>query len=214
MSKEQLIKEAKEAIINYDEEAAKAVAQKAIAEGIDLVELINEGYTAGMAQIGEMFANEEIPLPIVMVAADAMQAAIDILEPHIPKQTTEKRGVVVIGTIEGDIHDIGKNIVATMLKVSGFEVHNLGRDVPPKVFVEKAKELNADIICTSTLMTTTMIGQKLVEEELRKAGLRDRIKTMVGGAPVNQNWADKIGADAYGPDANAAVRLARELLQK
>ncbi len=214
MSKEELVKQAIQAVLDGDEDAAVDVANKVIAEGINPVEIINEGFTPGMSKVGDGFANEEIPLPGVLVAAEAMTKAIEIMEPHIPKESVAaKLGTVVIGTIEGDIHDIGKRIVATMLRVYGFEVEDLGRDVPIDKFVEKAKELKADIVGSSSLMTTTMGGQRLLEEALRKAGIRDKLKTMVGGAATTQEWANKIGADCYAEDANDTVRKAKELLK-
>ena len=214
MSKEDLLKEAKKAVLEGDEEAAEAMAHKVIAEGINPVEIINEGLSPAMTEVGDGFANEEIPLPGVLVAAEAMTRAIAIMEPHIPKdEVAEKLGTVVIGTVEGDIHDIGKRIVATMLKVYGFEVHDLGRDVPIDVFVEKAKELKPDILGSSSLMTTTMGGQKILEEKLREAGIRDNFKTMIGGAATTQEWADKIGCDCYAEDANDTVLKAKELIK-
>ena len=214
MSKEDLLKEARQAVIEGDEEAAEAMANKVIAEGINPVEIINEGLSPAMAEVGDGFANEEIPLPRVLIAAEAMTKAIEIMEPHIPKEdVAEKLGTVVIGTVEGDIHDIGKRIVATMLKVYGFEVHDLGRDVPIDVFVEKAKELKPDILGSSSLMTTTMGGQKILEEKLRAAGIRDNFKTMIGGAATTQEWADKIGCDCYAEDANDTVLKAKELIK-
>ena len=214
MSKEDLLKQARQAVIEGDEEAAEAVAKKVIAEGINPVEIINEGLSPAMTEVGDGFANEEIPLPGVLVAAEAMTRAIEIMEPHISKEeVAETLGTVVIGTVEGDIHDIGKRIVATMLKVYGFEVHDLGRDVPIDVFVEKAKELKPDILGSSSLMTTTMVGQKILEEKLRAAGLRDNFKTMIGGAATTQEWADKIGCDCYAEDANDTVLKAKELIK-
>lgn len=214
MSKEDLIKLARQSVLDGDEEAAESVANKIIAEGINPVEIINEALSPAMTEVGDGFAKEEISLPGVLVAAEAMTKAIEILEPHIPVQeVTEKQGTVVIGTIEGDIHDIGKRIVATMLKVYGFEVHDLGRDVPIDVFVEKVKELNPDIVGTSSLMTTTMAGQKILEEKLRAAGVRDNIKTMIGGAATTQEWANKIGCDCYAEDANDTVLKAKELIK-
>lgn len=213
MSKEDLLKKSKQALLDGDEDMAAAVANQVLAEGISPLEIINEGFSAGMTEVGEGFAREEIPLPGVLVAAEAMTKAIEILEPHIPKdEVVEPLGRAVIGTVEGDIHDIGKRILCTILRVYGFEVTDLGRDVPINVFVEKTKELNADIVGSSALMTTTMIGQKLVEEELKKAGLRDKVKTMIGGAAATQDWADKIGADCYAEDANDAVPKAKELI--
>jgi trimethylamine corrinoid protein len=214
MSKEDLLKEAKRAVFEGDEEAAEAMAKKVIAEGINPVEIINEGLSPAMTEVGDGFANEEIPLPGVLVAAEAMTKAIEIMEPHIAKEeVAETLGTVVIGTVEGDIHDIGKRIVATMLKVYGFEVHDLGRDVPIDVFVEKAKELKPDILGSSSLMTTTMGGQKILEEKLRAVGIRDNFKTMIGGAATTQEWADKIGCDCYAEDANDTVLKAKELIK-
>jgi trimethylamine corrinoid protein len=143
-----------------------------------------------------------------------MQDAMDVLDPHIPRQDVkEKMGVVVIGTVQGDIHEIGKRIVGTMLEVYGFEVHDLGADVPIETFIEKAKELKADIVATSALMTTTMMSQKKLEEALKEAGMRDSVKTMVGGAAVTQEWADSIGADGYGQDVTEAVEEAKQLVK-
>ena len=214
MSKEDLLKQARQAVMEGDEDAAVAMAHKVIAEGINPVEIINEGLSPAMTEVGDGFANEEIPLPGVLVAAEAMTKAIEIMEPHIAKEeVAETLGTVVIGTVEGDIHDIGKRIVATMLKVYGFEVHDLGRDVPIDVFVEKAKELKPDILGSSSLMTTTMGGQKILEEKLRAAGLRDNLKTMIGGAATTQEWADKIGCDCYAEDANDTVLKAKELIK-
>lgn len=218
MSEEEVVRQlcrlAREAVLSFEDDEGLRVAEKTIAAGINPLRIINEGFTPAMIEIGELFSQEEISLPQVIVAAENMLAAVKILEPHIPAGSSEeKAGVVVIGTCAGDIHDIGKGIVATMLRISGFEVYDLGRDVPPAKFVEKAREVNADIIASSTLMTTTMMGQKAIEEELRKAGLRQKIKTMVGGAPVNQNWANKIGADAYGENASEAVQKAKELAE-
>jgi trimethylamine corrinoid protein len=214
MSKEDLLKEARQAVVEGDEEAAAAMANKVIEEGINPVEIINEGLSPAMTEVGDGFANEEIPLPGVLVAAEAMTKAIEIMEPHIPKEeVAESLGTVVLGTIEGDIHDIGKRIVATMLKVYGFDVHDLGRDVPIDEFVEKAKELKPDILGSSSLMTTTMGGQKILEEKLREAGIRDNFKTMIGGAATTQEWADKIGCDCYAEDANDTVLKAKELIK-
>jgi trimethylamine corrinoid protein len=214
MSKEDLLKQAKQAIMEGDEEAAEAMAYKVIAEGINPVEIINEGLSPAMTEVGDGFANEEIPLPGVLVAAEAMTVAIKIMEPHIPKEEIATTlGTVVLGTVEGDIHDIGKRIVATMLNVYGFEVHDLGRDVPIDVFVEKAKELKPDILGSSSLMTTTMVGQKILEEKLREVGIRDNLKTMIGGAATTQEWADKIGCDCYAEDANDTVLKAKELIK-
>jgi trimethylamine corrinoid protein len=213
MSLEEILKEAEQAVFEGDEEAAAKVAEKVINEGLNPIDIINKGFTAGMHRVGDLFDKEEIPLPAVLIAAEAMTRAIEILGPHIPKdEVPQKTGKVVLGTIEGDIHDIGKRIVATMFRVSGFDVTDLGRDVPVKAFVEKAKDLDADIVGSSSLMTTTMAGQKILEEELRKAGIRDNLKTMVGGAATTAAWADRIGADCYAEDSKDAVLKAKELM--
>lgn len=212
MSKESILKKAIEAVIDGDEDAAVAVAKQAIAEGINPVEIISEGLTVGMTTIGDLFNSEEISLPFVIVAAEAMTKAIEVLEPYIPVESQAKKiATVVIGTVIGDIHDIGKGIVATMLKVYGFEVHDLGRDVPVQAFIDKAIEVNADIIASSTLMTTTLLGQKEIQEAIEAAGLK--VKTMVGGAATNQQWANKIGASAYCENSTDAIQKAKEFFQ-
>jgi len=214
MSREDLIKAALKAVVDGDEEAAVDIAKKVIAEGLDPVDFISEGLAKGMITVGDLFAKEEYALPQVLLSAGAMQQAMDLLDPHIPRQDVKKkRGVVVIGTVQGDIHEIGKRIVGTMLEVYGFEVHDLGADVPIEKFIEKAKEFKADIVATSALMTTTMMSQKKLEEALKEAGLRDSVKTMVGGAAVTKEWADSIGADGYGQDVTEAVDAAKQLVK-
>ena len=214
MSKEDLINAALKAVVEGDDDAAEDVANKVIAEGLDPLEMISEGLAKGMIKVGDLFAREEYALPQVLLSASAMQKAMDLLDPHIPrKDAKEKAGVVVIGTVQGDIHEIGKRIVGTMLEVYGFEVHDLGADVSIETFIEKARELNADIVATSALMTTTMMSQKKLEVALKEAGLRDRVKTMVGGAAVTQDWANSIGADGYGQDVTEAVDAAKKLVK-
>ncbi len=213
MNRENLIKEAIQSVVNGDEDAAATVANRVIAEGLSPIEVINEGFALGMIKVGDLFAKEAYALPEVLLSADAMQKAIDLLTPHIPREAVKKKlGIVVIGTVQGDIHDIGKRIVATMLEVYGFEVHDLGRDVPIEKFIEKTKEVNADIVAASALMTTTMVGQKLLQEALHEAGIRDKVKLMVGGAAVTQEWADQIGADGYAEEVTEAVEKARKFM--
>ena len=213
MSRENLIKESIQSVIKGDEDAAIKVANAVIAEGLNPVDIISEGFAKGMITVGDLFENEEYALPEVLLSADAMQAALDLLSPHIPREEVEKKlGTVVIGTVQGDIHDIGKRIVATMLEVYGFEVHDLGRDVPLENFIEKVTEVNADIVAASALMTTTMVAQKMLHEALQEAGIRDRVKLMVGGAAVTQEWADKIGADGYAEEVTEAVKKAKQLV--
>jgi len=198
-------------VLAIDEEGSAAVAQEALDSGLDPVELLQEGFTVGMRRAGELFEAEEMSLPEMIIAADAMLAAFDILEKAIPEdQEMESLGTVVIGTIEGDVHDIGKTIVGTLLGVSGFEVHDLGRDVTISEFVRVAKETGANLVGSSALMTTTMVGQQKLEAALEEAGLRGKVKTMVGGAAATQHWADKIGADVYAESATEAVQRAKE----
>ena len=213
MTEEELLVAAGEAIIATDEDRARALAQQAVSMGLDPIKVINEGFSPGMRRVGDLFERGQMFLPEVIIASEAMVAAVAILEENLPQEQKDKKaGIAVLGTIEGDVHDIGKGIVATLLRVYGFEVHDLGRDVPLTTFVEKVKETNADIVGSSALMTTTMVGQKALEKLLREAGIRDRVKTMVGGAVVTQRWADKIGADAYAEDAQEAVAKALELV--
>jgi trimethylamine corrinoid protein len=198
--------------VDADQEEAEKVAREALELGIDPLLVINEGFSRGMAEAGELFEKGEVFLPQLIIASEGMVSAIRILESSLPRKEEKKAGIAVIGTIEGDIHDIGKGIVATMLRVYGFEVHDLGRDVPVKTFVETVKRVKADLVGSSALMTTTQVGQKMLEEELKKAGIRDTVKTMVGGAVVTQRWANKIGADAYAENAMDAVAKAREII--
>lgn len=214
MSKEELLKQAIQSVLEANDELATEVARNAIAEGIDPVEMINEGFSKGMVKAGDLFERGEMFLPELIVASDAMVAAVNILETALKKEnTSDKLGTVVIGTIEGDVHDIGKGILATMLRVYGFEVHDLGRDVPIKSFVEKVKEVNAEFVGSSALMTTTQPGQKALEAALAQAGLREKVKTMVGGAVVTQRWADKIGANLYAETASEAVVKLKECVR-
>ena len=205
-TKEEIIANAKAAILDFDDEAAEDASQEALDAGVDVLEIIEDGFTAAMNEVGDKFESGELFLPHLIAASEAMSAGMAILTPAIEgKATGDKLGTVVIGTIEGDIHSIGKDIVATMFKIAGFEVVDLGRDVPIAKYVEAAKANNADVVGSSALMTTTMVTQIQLEEALKEAGVRDSIKTMVGGAPVTQDWADKIGADIYGENANDAV---------
>ncbi len=204
----------KQSIIDGDEEAAAAVAQQALDAGIDPLEAINAGYVAGMSYVGEQFAEGEMFLPDMMLAAEAMKAAVAVLEPEMTRRGTQRTmlGKVVLGTVKGDIHEIGKNLVATMLSASGFEVYDLGVDVPFDKFILKAREVDADIIGMSALLTTTMTGQRTVIEMLDDMGLRPKVKVMVGGAPVTRSWAAEIGADGMSEDAMGAVSLAKKLV--
>jgi len=214
MSQEEIFKEAAESILSHDKNKAEEVAKRALALGINPLDMIIRGFREGIIQVGDLFGRGEIFMPELLDAAEAMKTANTILTAAMPEGTQQKRGKVVIGTVQGDIHDIGKLLVVSLLQVNGFDVFDLGHDVEIGKFIEKALEVDADIIGTSALLTTTMPGQRTLEEELRKAGLKDRFRTMVGGAPVTQRWADRIGADAYGEDAAEAVKKALELMEK
>ena len=186
----------------------------AVARGLDLNAVIEQGFVPGIQRVGDLWEQGEYFLPELITSAECMKAAMEILQPELEKANLRARslGKVVIGTIEGDIHDIGKNLVASMLGANGFEVIDLGADVKLDRFIATAQEKNADFICVSALLTTTMPRQKELEAALKKAGLRDRFKTMVGGAPVTPRWATRIGADAYAEDAQDAVNKAQALL--
>ena len=199
MEKAEWFKKAAQSILDTDDDAAKEIARKSLEDGIDPLEMINEGFTEGIRKMGDLFDRGEVFLPGLLIASEAMTAAVEILEAALPKDRQQKKlGVIVIGTVEGDIHDIGKGIIVTMLRVHGYEVHDLGRDIPISEFVTKAKELKADVVGSSAMMTTTQIGQKKLEEALKEAGLRDKVKTMVGGAVATDHWAKRIGADFFG----------------
>jgi dimethylamine corrinoid protein len=201
-----------DAVISCKKKRVLEAVEKAKAE-IPPEEIIEKGLSAGMNQVGVLFERGKLFLPHVMIAADAMTAGVKLLEEGMPAGTQEKKlGTIVNGTVEGDVHDIGKSIVSTMLQSAGFEVHDIGRDVPIRNFVQKAKETDADMIGISALMTTTLQGQREVIELLKEERMRSRIRVMVGGAPATQAWADKIGADCYAENASEAVAKAKELL--
>ena len=200
--------DAKSAVMTYNNKKAVEVAKKAVAENYDIVELIEKGFSAGMTEVGALFEAKKVYLPHVMAAAAAMNAAMDVLNPELEKRGAEVSsglGTVVICTIEGDIHSIGKDIVAIMLKVAGFKVENIGRDVPLDQIVDACKKYKPVAVGTSALMTSTMVHQKTLEEKLKAAGVRDSLLTNVGGAPVTQQWADEIGADLYTENASDAA---------
>jgi corrinoid protein of di/trimethylamine methyltransferase len=204
----------RQSIIDGDGDRAQSLARQALAQGIDPLAAINEGYVRGINTVGERFGAGDLFLPDLMMAAEAMQEAVAVLEPEMSRRGVQRQvlGRVVLGTVKGDIHEIGKSLVATMLSASGFEVHDLGVDVPFETFAAKAREVNADIVGVSALLTTTMTGQQKVIEALDDFGLRPKVKVMVGGAPVTQSWADEIGADGYSEDAMGAVALAKRLM--
>jgi len=203
-----------ESIVGGEPESVVALTQKALESGLQPLEIINQGLVPGMNVAGEKFARGEFFLPHLLIAAKGMQAAMELLEPELGarKQVHEAVGTVVIGTVQGDIHEIGKSLVGTMLSANGFKVYDLGVDVPKEDFIARVKETGADLLGLSALLTTTMIGQREVIENLVQAGIRDQVKVVVGGAPVSQAWADEIGADAYAENAMDAVEVARRVL--
>lgn len=213
MSKETLFQEAIDAIINTDKDGAVELANRAIAEGVDPAEMLEKGFSVGIREMGELFGSGQAFLPQLILAAESMKAATAILDAEISKGgAVEKKGKFLIATVAGDVHDIGKGIVVSLLGTQGIEVIDLGRDVPVDKIIDTAVAENVDIIGTSALLTTTIMEQKKLEDELRERNLRDQFKTMVGGAPCTQRWADKIGSDAFAEDAAEAVSKALELL--
>jgi corrinoid protein of di/trimethylamine methyltransferase len=211
---EDLLAAMRASIVDGDQDAAADAARAGLEAGMDPLLAIDEGYVAGLSHVGSCFTSGEMYLPDMMLAARAMKAALAVLEPALAEASVERRvrGRVVIGTVKGDIHEIGKNLVGTMLSASGFEVHDLGVDVPVDTFVAKAREVGADIVGVSALLTTTMTGQRAVVQALADAGMRPGVKVIVGGAPVTRAWAEEIGADGYSEDAVGAVALAARLM--
>jgi trimethylamine corrinoid protein len=209
---DKIFEEAIEAILKGDADKATEIAKKGIEEGLDPLELMNNGFIPGINKVGDLFETGRLFLPALIYSATAMEKATEIINAAIPGKQGTISGKVLVGTVEGDVHDIGKTIVVSLFKANGFEVLDLGRDVPIAKIIDEAEKFGADIIGTSTLLTTTMVVQKELEQELKKAGLRDKYKTIVGGAPVTQRWADRIGADAYAQDASDGVRKVKELL--
>ncbi len=213
MAKDDIIKKAFDSIVECDEDMAKEALEEAEAEGISMVELLADGFSAGIRHLGDLFGRGEIFLPELIFSTEVMKMATEVIESKLDYADTKAKGVMVIGTVEGDVHDIGKGIVASLVKTNGIEVHDLGREVPASVFIEKAIEFNADFVGSSALLTTTMTVQKDIEEGLKAAGIRDKVKTMIGGAPVTHRWAEKIGADAYCEDAGDSVNYVLSCLE-
>lgn len=214
MSKEALIQEAIDAMVQYNEGKALDVLDRALAEDVDPVELLSDGFSAGIREVGDLFGKGRVFLPELMLAAEVMQKVSEKVDAEMTKKggAAEKRGTMILATVQGDVHDIGKGIVASLIKTQGIEVIDLGRDVPATTIIDKAVESDADLIGTSALLTTTMGEMKVLEDMLKEKGLKDKFKTLIGGAPVTDRFAKRIGADAYGEDASEAVEKALALL--
>jgi len=200
-----------DALLDMEEDKAEELSHEVVSEGYDAYDAIDKGLADGMSRAGDLFEEGEYFVPELIIASDAMYRGLDVLKPHIKQDSTKRKIKAVIAVIEGDTHDIGKNLVKIMTEAGGFEITDLGRDIPPHTIVEEAKRLDAELILISTLMTTTMAGMGKVIEILKEQGIRNRFKVMIGGGPVSQAFADRIGADGYSSNAAEAVRLARQL---
>lgn len=210
--KEELFKKLSDSVVEMEEEETVKLSEEAVSESIDAYEAIDQGLANGMERAGKLFEDEEYFIPELLMCSDAMNAGLEVLKPHLKVNELGVKHKVVIGVVEGDTHDIGKNLVKIMLETAGFEVVDLGRDIPPQQFVDTAKEIGAKIIALSTLMTTTMTAMEEVIKILDNENLRNSYKVIIGGGPISQNFANKIGADGYSINAAEAVRLAKRLV--
>ena len=210
----ELYNEMAKSVIDGEVDNAKNLALRALVEDIEPLDAINKGFVIGINDVGEKFSSGQCFLPELVMAGEAMKAALTVLEPEMAKRGTERKvlGNVVLATIQGDIHDIGKTLVGIMLSSNGFRVYDMGVDAHIDVLMQKSEEVEADIIAVSALLTTTMINQRTLIEQLSKSGLREKVKVMVGGAPVTRDWANEIGADGYSEDAIGAVLVAKQIL--
>jgi corrinoid protein of di/trimethylamine methyltransferase len=208
--KKEILEKLKKAVIEYDEDASKEGAEEALQEGINANDAIFNGLVSGMEEVGRLFESQEYFVPELLMCADALYVGLDILKPHVKQMDLGVKGSVVIGTVEGDVHDIGKNIVKMMFDVAGFEVYDLGKDVPLDKFVEEQMRTDSDLVCLSAMMTTTMVGMKKVIDDLKAKN--PNVKIMIGGAPVSQDVAEKWGADGYSADANNALKDAINMI--
>ncbi len=208
--RKELLAKLRTAVIQYDEDTAKEAAKEALSVGMDANDAIFNGLVSGMEEVGRMFEAQEYFVPELLMCADALYAGLDILKPHVRQLDLGVKGSVVIGTVEGDVHDIGKNIVKMMFDVAGFTVYDLGRDVPLDKFVQEQLRTDSDLVCLSAMMTTTMTGMKKVIDDLHRKN--PNVKIMIGGAPVSKDIADKWGADGYAKDANNALKDAINMI--
>ena len=210
--KEEILKNLAEAVVEFEEDTAREWAQIALDEGMDAFEAIMAGLAAGMETVGDLYDRQEYFVPELLMSADALYAGLDILKPHIKQDAVKKMGQVVIGTVQGDVHDIGKNIIKLMFEVGGFDVHDLGRDVPLEKFVEEQLKTDAEIVAMSAMMTTTMVGMKKVIEMIKAKN--PKVAIMLGGAPVTQDVAELWGADGYAESAGNAVQEAIKMISQ
>ena len=211
-SKEELLEKLSECVVEMEDEEVVDVANEYVEAGYPALDGIMEGLVDGMNKASDLYDEEEYFVTDLLLCSDAMYSGIDILKPHLPVEENKGEKLkIVIGVVEGDTHDIGKNLVKIMLDTAGFEMYDLGRDVPLDNFVDKAIEVGASLICMSTLMTTTMDGMRIVIDKLKEKGIRDNVKVMVGGSPISQKYANEIGADGYSANAVGAVKLAKRL---
>jgi 5-methyltetrahydrofolate--homocysteine methyltransferase len=209
---EQVMQELYTSILNGENKVVPIKVQAALDEGVDASRILNEGMIAAMAEVGRLFEEGEYYVPEMLISARSMQAGLAVLKPHLMQANIKSAGKVVAGTVKGDLHDIGKNLVCMMLEGAGFEIYDLGTDVSPEKFVAAIQEQDVDIVALSALLTTTMPNMKGTIEAINEAGLRERVKVIIGGAPVTEGYAQQIGADGYSPDASRAVSLAKSLL--
>lgn len=209
--KEKLLAELDRCVLEMEDEAVVDVAKEYVDAGYDAYDGITQGLSRGMEKAGQLYEEEEYFVPELLICSDAMYNGMDVLKPHLKSESIRHKCPVIIGVVEGDTHDIGKNLVKIMMDTAGFEVYDLGRDVAVETFVEKAKEVKRGLVCMSTLMTTTMANMGRVIEGLEKAGIRDDFKVMVGGGPLSQSFADKIGADIYTSNAAEAAKVAQSV---
>lgn len=213
-SHEVLLAELADGVLEMDETRVATAAREVIDAGLDAYDTINSGLVPGMSRAGDLFETEEYFVPELLLCSDAMYAGIEILRPHIRRDADKEKYRVVIGVVEGDTHDVGKNLVKIMLDASGFEIHDLGRNVPLSRFVEATQQHRPHLLCLSTLMTTTMTGMQTIIQKLKEAGIRDSVKVLVGGGPISLGFARNIGADGYADNAAGAVKLSRQLVSE
>lgn len=216
MKENELFSEIRRAVIGYDEKTAVQTVKKTVELGMSPKRVLEEALIPGIQEVGTLFAQERIFIPEVMLSAEVFSLAMKIIKPAILSkgEEVENLGTVLIGTVAGDVHDLGKSLVATLLTVAGFEVFDLGIDVSTELFVKKVRELNPDVLALSALMSTTMLEQREVIRSLKKQGLRDKVRVIVGGAPVTNDWSTQIGADGYAPNAHEAVELVKRILRE